>query len=468
MSVEFGRWLDEHEDAILNIYAALRQERGDSRPVEEIYRTLKAGFAIMTMGLRGEGDLQDGEDVARYLLAPGIPMKRLAESSLLLYKSIRQVLDDKQPESMVEWLGGLGENLLAVNQAMTSVLADTLEGQKTKVEMLYGISRSISAASDEQALLRAVGQPAIDAGATAIDLFVFKLGNDGEPKWMEKVATWPEEGVESPVETHYHLPEFPLARLYLDDPGKPRLVADVTLDEEIDEDMRLALAQMDTRAMALVPLTHTGRWVGAITFQWNKAREFSQQEAEVYDALVGLVTPAVEARRVVNNLEQMVAERTAEVQVSMEESDRLQREIIEEVIEAQKQALQELSTPIIPVIERILVMPLIGSIDSARARDITRALLAGIREHRAQIIILDITGVPLVDSGVASHLNKTIQAARLKGAHTIITGVSDAVAETIVDLGIDWSRIDTLNDLQTGLHVALNIVGLKLVSVRSR
>jgi PAS domain S-box-containing protein len=133
-----------------------------------------------------------------------------------------------------------------------------------------------------------------------------------------------------------------------------------------------------------------------------------------------------------------------------------------EIIEAQQHALKELSTPIIPIMDRIIVMPLIGSIDTMRAKDITRALLRGISEYRAKIVILDITGVPIVDSGVANHLNKTIQAARLKGARTIVTGVSDAVAETIVDLGIDWSAIETLRDLQTGLVAALNSLGIKL------
>jgi rsbT co-antagonist protein RsbR len=127
----------------------------------------------------------------------------------------------------------------------------------------------------------------------------------------------------------------------------------------------------------------------------------------------------------------------------------------QEVIEAQTQALRELSTPIIPVMDRVIVMPLIGSIDTLRARDITHALLAGISEHQARVVILDITGVSVVDSGVANHLNKTIQAARLKGAYTIVTGISDAVAETIVELGIDWSGIETLSDLQTGLRAAL-------------
>ena len=140
------------------------------------------------------------------------------------------------------------------------------------------------------------------------------------------------------------------------------------------------------------------------------------------------------------------------------EHERLQQQ----TIEAQQQAILELSTPVIPIMDRILVMPMVGSIDSQRAQDIMRTLLAGIREHRARVVILDITGVPIVDSGVANHLNKTIQAAKLKGAHTIVTGMSDAVAEAIVDLGIDWSKLDTLSDLQTGLVVALKRLGFKL------
>jgi anti-anti-sigma regulatory factor len=159
-------------------------------------------------------------------------------------------------------------------------------------------------------------------------------------------------------------------------------------------------------------------------------------------------------------VERQVQERTAELEQEAKEREWAQAENLrlqQEIIEAQRHALQELSTPIIPVLEGIIVVPLIGSIDTMRARDLTRALLAGIRQHRAKVVLLDITGVPMVDSGVADHLNKTIQAVRLKGARTIVTGISDAVAETIVDLGIDWSGVETLRDLQTGLHAALHM-----------
>ncbi|MBN1875935.1 MAG: PAS domain-containing protein [Anaerolineae bacterium] len=145
------------------------------------------------------------------------------------------------------------------------------------------------------------------------------------------------------------------------------------------------------------------------------------------------------------------------------ERSRFQRE----AIEAQREALRELSTPIIPLVDRIIVIPLIGSIDSLRAKDLMRSLLTGISMYRAKVVLLDITGVPLVDSGIANHLNKTIQAARLKGARTIVTGISDAVAETIVDLGIDWHDVQTLSDLQTGLLFALHLLGIEVTRGRA-
>jgi rsbT co-antagonist protein RsbR len=178
-----------------------------------------------------------------------------------------------------------------------------------------------------------------------------------------------------------------------------------------------------------------------------------------------------------DSLEELVRARTTELEaasmqlreeIKQRELSQVERERLQhQIIEAQKRAIAELSTPIIPVMEGILVMPLVGSVDSLRAKEIMRSVLTGIGQHRAKVVILDITGVPLVDSGVAGHLNKTIQAARLKGARTIVSGISDAVAETIVDLGIDWSNIVTLSDLHTSLLAALDSVGFKLIRERS-
>lgn len=138
------------------------------------------------------------------------------------------------------------------------------------------------------------------------------------------------------------------------------------------------------------------------------------------------------------------------------------REAENQIIEAQRAALRKLSSPVIPVMDGIIILPLIGSIDAERAGDITRALLAGINEYHAEVIIIDVTGVSVIDSEVAGYLNRTVKVVRLKGVRPVITGISDAVAETIVALGIDWQDMDTLADLQTGLLVAIRQLGITL------
>jgi DNA-binding LacI/PurR family transcriptional regulator/anti-anti-sigma regulatory factor/putative methionine-R-sulfoxide reductase with GAF domain len=217
-----------------------------------------------------------------------------------------------------------------------------------------------------------------------------------------------------------------------------------------------------TRSELALPLVGREGAIGALSVQSAQEKAFGEEDVAVFQTIADQLANAIANARLYEKIqeayaevEQQVRERTKELRREQEESARLQQE----VIEAQERAIQELSTPIIPVMERVIVMPLIGSIDTMRARDVTRSLLSGIREHRAKVVILDITGVPIVDSGVAAYLNKTIQAARLKGARTIVTGVSDAVAETIVDLGIDWSEIETLGDLKTGLRAA--VAGMK-------
>lgn len=174
--------------------------------------------------------------------------------------------------------------------------------------------------------------------------------------------------------------------------------------------------------------------------------------------IVGYVWPVKDKD---GNLQQVVVMHQDVTERKQAEAEREQLQ--QAVIDAQRQALQDLSTPIIPLIDGMIVMPLIGAIDTRRSQDIMRALLNGIAMYKAKIVILDITGVPIVDSGVADHLNRTIQAARLKGVQTIVTGISDAVAEAIVDLGIDWNNTETLQNFQTGLITALDSLGFKLV-----
>lgn len=127
----------------------------------------------------------------------------------------------------------------------------------------------------------------------------------------------------------------------------------------------------------------------------------------------------------------------------------------EQVIAAQQVALREISTPIIPISDGIVAMPLIGSIDSSRAQQMIEALLVGVSERQTGTAILDITGVPVVDTQVANVLLRAAQAVKLLGAQVILTGIRPEVAQTLVGLGLDLSGIITLATLQSGIAFAL-------------
>ena len=116
----------------------------------------------------------------------------------------------------------------------------------------------------------------------------------------------------------------------------------------------------------------------------------------------------------------------------------------------------------VPGTGAIIAMPLIGSIDTMRAKDITRALLTGIRKHQAKVVILDITGVEVVDTRTADHFIKVIKAAELLGATCLLTGIRPAVAQTLVDLGVDLSTIATLRNMQEGLKHCLRQMGQQI------
>jgi rsbT co-antagonist protein RsbR len=136
-----------------------------------------------------------------------------------------------------------------------------------------------------------------------------------------------------------------------------------------------------------------------------------------------------------------------------------------ETLARHQQAIRELSTPIIRVHERVLLMPLVGTIDTQRAQQVMETLLIRVIEDKAKVVILDIAGVPVVDTRVADHLLQTNSAVRLLGAQTIITGISGTVARTLVQLGVDVSNVQTQSQLTDGIERALAIVGKQIRDV---
>ena len=127
-------------------------------------------------------------------------------------------------------------------------------------------------------------------------------------------------------------------------------------------------------------------------------------------------------------------------------------------------AIRELSTPVIKVHDRILLLPIVGTVDTQRAHQIMETVLVQVVDQQAKVMILDIAGVPVVDTKVADHILKTTAAVQLLGAQTILTGISASVARTVVQLGVEITRMHTRAKLSEGIELALSIVGKKITS----
>jgi rsbT co-antagonist protein RsbR len=140
----------------------------------------------------------------------------------------------------------------------------------------------------------------------------------------------------------------------------------------------------------------------------------------------------------------------------------------EDVISRQQQELLELSTPVVRLWENVLALPLIGTLDSARTQVVMQNLLDAIVETRSDFAIIDITGVPVVDTLVAQHLLKTVAAARLMGADCLISGIRPQIAQTIIHLGVDLTNVTTKATLADAFAIALRRSGLMVVKSEKR
>ncbi len=137
----------------------------------------------------------------------------------------------------------------------------------------------------------------------------------------------------------------------------------------------------------------------------------------------------------------------------------------EKTVRQAQEAIRELSTPVLQVQDQLLILPIIGVIDTNRARQLTEQLLRTIRTRRAKVVVMDITGVPAVDSKIAGHLVQTVDASKLMGATVIVTGISPEIAQTLVTLGVDISKMNTVGDLQGGIEAANQFLGYRIVRI---
>jgi len=177
----------------------------------------------------------------------------------------------------------------------------------------------------------------------------------------------------------------------------------------------------------------------------------------IFDRLVVELPDPAQARAAYQSIEKLVAFDTA---LAMDTYIAAQLG----ALERHQAAIRELSTPIIRLYQQVLLLPLIGTIDTHRADQLMEAVLLKVVEEQAHVIIIDIAGVPLVDTKVADHLLKTTEAVRLLGAQTILSGISPIIAKTIVNLGMNISAMHTKSRLADALELAFEIIGKRVTS----
>lgn len=206
------------------------------------------------------------------------------------------------------------------------------------------------------------------------------------------------------------------------------------------------------------PIVELTRTAAAITQGDLDRRVHVKASNEIGELSTAFNIMTAQLQQNVTHLEERVIERTAALQDALGERDKTLRELQEafKTQESLQRTIRKLSSPVLPVLKGLVVMPLIGVIDSERATLIVSELLNEIQKHQARIAILDITGVPIIDTETARVLLTAASAARLLGTETLLVGIRPEIAQVIVSIGIDFSSLRTYADLESGIAYVLS------------
>jgi len=255
------------------------------------------------------------------------------------------------------------------------------------------------------------------------------------------------QGVPSPGDAPdaYALQSYPLRSRVLSE-RIPLVVQED--DPTIAPEERAEMQKAEVKSLLLVPLQAYGRVIGLVELASRSyRRDFGRREIELALTLANQAATAIENARLYTRVQEQLDElrRAHEVQARL------------------LKTVREMSTPVIPVHDQILVMPLIGTVDSERARQLTERMLEEIQQQRARVVLVDITGVALVDTATAQALIRAAHMVRLLGAEMVLVGTRPEVAQTLVLLGVDMGGLVSMATLQNGVEYALRRLGLSIV-----
>jgi anti-anti-sigma factor len=311
------------------------------------------------------------------------------------------------------------------------------------VAALLAASSAILSSLDLDHVLREVaGHLVRTARAEGCALSRYDAEQESVSTWIEytaeRVSLW---HLDQPGTT-YQLKDYPLTAKVL----RERIPATVQVDDpQADPAERALLEKQGVRSLLMLPIVAYDRATGLVELMSRAYRlEFSERVITLAQMLTNQAAIAIENARLYSQVQDQLQDlrRASEAQTRL------------------LMLMQEMSTPAIPVHDRVLVLPLIGVVDSGRAHQFTERLLEAVRWQRARVVIIDITGVPVVDTVVAQALIKAAEAARLLGAEVVLVGVRAEVAQTLVTLGLDMAGLVTKANLQSGIEHALGRLGL--------
>jgi anti-anti-sigma factor len=359
---------------------------------------------------------------------------------------VLDVQDDKvgglTEDAQVLLLGLCGQIATAIQN--TRLLQETQEAL-ADANMLYETSQAISTVTDRQAVIDIMVERIVATNVDRCEILLYEQRERGA-RFVEVMGSWVAKGQVPQRGTRYRLSGYPLADIVqqLGEEGILVIGGDDVARQA--EPVREWFAERKSKALALVPLKTSEEYIGFLSIERHRTATFGVDAIRFFGTLANQSAVAL---RNIQLIEQSQSQ-LYELQKSYDDVARL------------ADTIRQLSSPVIQVWEDVLVLPLVGAIDSRRATRIMEDLLTGITHFQAEQVIIDITGVPVMDTTVANYLLQTIKAAGLLGARCMLVGINSEMAQTIVGLGLDLSNITTYSNLRAGIQAALQSIGFAI------
>jgi anti-anti-sigma regulatory factor/GAF domain-containing protein len=327
------------------------------------------------------------------------------------------------------------------NTRLLSQVREALDEQSR----LYESNRAIAMATTRESLTEIIVQQIAKTNIDRCEILFFE--ERGRRKMLSVVGGWPAQDPELQPGTQYRYDSYPLLELVqqLDTKGT-QVIVDAQV-ETLPKAVQDLFAARGIKALALLPLLAGQEYIGFISIERHMSAEFNAKALRLYETIASQSTVALRNVQLIAQSQQQLDD----LQKSYDDVARLANTV------------RQLSSPVIQIWEDVLVLPLVGTIDSQRAMRIMEDLLTGITRFQAEQVIIDVTGVPVMDGAIVNHLMQTIKAATLLGAKCMLVGIDSEKAQTIVTLGLDWKGIRTFSNLRAGIQAALQELGFAIM-----